>query len=129
MTNPAHHLSKAAEGVRAFNHKSMAAGDDWRYPPNAYTAIGSLSQLTMMLEQAIHQSVYPVTRTQKEGRVVLDSRGDAGAAVAELEEAAREAGRAAQKLWTMVDRMHTLASPMGLDTRGLPEFEDDEVDA
>jgi hypothetical protein len=27
-----------------------------------------------------------------------------------------------------VDRMHSAASPLGLNTRGLPEFEDDEDD-
>ena len=45
----------------------------------------------------------------------------------ELRDRRREsAARAAATLAAAVERMHGAAYPMGLDTRGLPEFEDDD---
>ncbi|MFB7312950.1 hypothetical protein [Streptomyces sp. NPDC056192] len=82
-----------------------------------------------MLEQAVDQATFPVVRTHKEGRVLIDGNGDANAKVAELMAATRDAKRAAAALTSAVQRMHNAVSPMGLDTAGLPEFEDDELSA
>lgn len=79
-----------------------------------------------MLEQAIDQTTFPVTRTHKDGRVLIDGEGNADAEVAVLMAATNDAKRAAAALSTAVQRMHNAVSPMGLDTRGLPEFQDDE---
>ncbi|MEU6647712.1 hypothetical protein ABZ663_29480 [Streptomyces albidoflavus] len=126
--NPARHLSQAAEGIRAFNHTSGSVGDDWIYPGHAYDAIGNLSYLAGMLEQAVGQSVRPVMYTYEHGRVRIDNGGDADAKVAELVAARHDAEAAAAALTAAVQRMHNAVSPMGLDTTGIPEFEDDEDD-
>jgi hypothetical protein len=126
--SPARHLSDAAEAVRAFNHETIGTGKDWQYPPNTYTALGSLSRLVGMLEQAIQQSTRPVTRTHDDNRVLIDGGGDPHTAVVELLAAQADAQEAAAALTAAVQRMHNANSPMGLDTRGLPEFEDDGDD-
>lgn len=126
--NPARHLSQAAEGVRAFNHTSRSVGDDWVYPGHAYDAVGNLSHMVGMLEQAVQQSTRPVMHTYEHGRVRIDGNGDADAKVAELVAAQRDAEAAAAALTAAVQRMHNAVSPMGLDTTGIPEFEDDEDD-
>ncbi len=124
--NPARHLDTAAEGVRAFNHTSRSAGTDWKFPSDSYTALGNLSHLVQMLGQAIEQSSVPVVRTYEDGRVRIDGNGDATTKVAELLNAQEDAVAAAAALTDAVQRMHNATSPMGLDTTGLPEFEDDE---
>jgi hypothetical protein len=123
--NPARHLSEASEGVRTFNHTSRAAAKDWEFPSHSYDAIGNLSYLVGMLEQTIQQSVRPVMHTYEHGRVRIDGNGDADAKVAELVAALNDATRAAAALTSAVQRMHNATSPMGLDTVGMPEFEDD----
>lgn len=126
--NPARHLSAASEGVRAFNHTSRSAGQDWEYPGHAYDAIGNLSYLVGMLEQAIGQATRPVMHTYEHGRVRIDNGGDADAKVAELVKAREDAEDAARKLTAAVQRMHNAVSPMGLDTTGIPEFDVDDED-
>lgn len=121
---PQHSLSRAAEQVRAFNHTSRSAATNWEYPSHSYYALGSLSQLVGMLGQAIEQSIRPVMHTHEHGRVLIDNGGDADAKVVELIAARDDALRAAAALTDAVQRMHSATSPMGLDTTGLPEFED-----
>ncbi|MER5871472.1 hypothetical protein ABT106_17415, partial [Streptomyces sp. NPDC002044] len=58
--NPARHLSDAGDAVRAFNHTSRAVARDWEVPSHAYSALGNLSYMAGMLEQAVQQSVRPV---------------------------------------------------------------------
>jgi hypothetical protein len=127
--NPARHLSAAAEGIRSFNHTSRSTGEDWQYPGHAYDAIGNLSYLVGMLGQAVEQSIVPVAMTHAHGRVRIDGNGDAAAKVAELVKAQKDAVAAATALTAAVQRMHNAVSPMGLDTTGMPEFEDDDEDA
>ncbi|MEV4865613.1 hypothetical protein [Streptomyces ossamyceticus] len=117
-------LSAAADLVRAFNHASISVGTDWQYPGHAYDAVGNLSYLVGMLGQAIEQSTRPVMYTYEHGRVRIDNGGDADAKVRELVKAREDALAAADALTSAVQRMHNATSPMGLDTSGLPEFED-----
>ncbi|SHI66895.1 hypothetical protein [Streptomyces sp. 3214.6] len=123
-TTPARTMSKAGDLVRAFNHDTISTGDDWQYPPHAYDAIGALAYLARMLPQAIEQTLRPVERTHKEGRVTVDGGGDPGHAVAHLRQTVENAAKAAALLAATLDHAHAASSPLGLDTRGLPGFED-----
>lgn len=125
MAAPSRSLSKAAEQVRQFNHATIATGDGWQYPPHAYDAIGSLAYLVRMLPQALDQTTGPVQRTHEDGRVTVDGGRDPQRAVSELRAATAEAVHFARLLSAAVDRMHSAASPLGLDTRGLSEFDED----
>lgn len=124
MTTPARLASQAGDLIRAFNHATITTGDDWQYPPDAYDAIGSLAYMVRMLPQAIEQTLRPVHRTHEEGRVTVDGGGDPKEAVTELRAAIADAASLAQALGVALDRMHSATSPLGLDTRGLPEFEE-----
>ncbi|MEV4915458.1 hypothetical protein AB0K47_01265 [Streptomyces tirandamycinicus] len=119
-------LSQAADDVRSFNHVSRATAPGWDYPSHAYDALGALSRLTGMLPQALEQIVRPVTHTHGNGRVLIDGGGDADVAVEYLRAALSKAVHAAAQLSEAVQRMHSETSPMGLDTRGLPAFEDND---
>lgn len=121
-------LSKAAEQVREFNHTSRSTHAGWEYPSHSYSALGNLSHMVGMLPQAIEQAIRPVMHTYEHGRVAIDNGGDADAKVAELVAALDDAMRAGAALTDAVQRMHNATSPMGLDTRGIPEFEDDGGD-
>jgi hypothetical protein len=125
MAGPSRSLSKAADLVRQFNHDTIATGDGWQYPPHAYDAIGSLAYLVRMLPQAIEQTMRPVERTHRDGRVAVDGGGDPSRAMAMLHAAISDAANLARDLSVAVDRAHSEVSPMGLDTRGLPEFDED----
>lgn len=125
MAGPSRSLSKAADLIRQFNHDTITTGDGWQYPPNAYDAIGSLAYLVRMLPQAIEQTMQPVQRTHDQGRVTIDGGSNPAQAVADLRAAVATAASIARALSTAVDCMHSASSPMGLDTRGLPEFDED----
>lgn len=124
MDAPGRIASQAGDLIRQFNHETIATGDGWQYPPNAYDAIGSLAYMARMLPQALEQTMRPVERTHTDGRVTVDGGRDPGQAVSELRAAVADAAHLARLLSAAVDRMHSAASPLGLDTRGLPEFED-----
>lgn len=126
MSNPARFLDAAAEDVRAFCHNSRSVDDEWIYPGHAYDAVGNLSHLAGMLEQAVEQSIRPVMYTYEHGRVLIDNGGDADQKVSELVAARLDAMKAAAALTSALQRMHNAVSPMGLDTAGVPEFGDDE---
>ncbi|MFJ9114456.1 hypothetical protein ACIRJO_02790 [Streptomyces sp. NPDC102394] len=125
MTTPGRTASQAGDLIRQFNHDTISTGTDWRFPPHAYDAIGNLAYTIRMLPQALEQTLHPIERTHQEGRVAIDGGRNPQQAVNELRAATAEAVHYARLLSAAVDRMHSAASPMGLDTRGLPEFEDD----
>ncbi|UQA91220.1 hypothetical protein [Streptomyces halobius] len=124
MTEPAYSLSQAAKNVRQFNHASRATGTGWEYPSASYTALGALSHLVSMLPQALEQAINPVMRTYEHGRVAIDGGGDADEAVKHMRAALANAKQAAELLNEAVAHLHSTTSAMGLDTRGLPGFED-----
>lgn len=126
--NPARHLSAAAEGIREFNHTSRSTATDWEYPSHAYSAIGNLSYLVGMLEQAINQTTVPVDAAWAGGRLLIDGGSDSTEARAVLVNARKDAEAAARALTNAVQRMHNAVSPMGLDTTGMPEFDVDDED-
>jgi hypothetical protein len=125
MAEPSRSLSKAAEQVRQFNHSSRSAAKNWEFPSHSYYALGSLAHLVRLLPQALEQAVRPVTHTYEHGRVRIDNGGDADQAVRDLTQALTDALGNAEALATAVARMHAATSPMGLDTTGMPEFDED----
>lgn len=114
-----------AEQIRQFNHNSGGSRAGWEYPSHSYSALGNLSHLLGMLPQAIEQAIRPVMHTYEHGRVAIDGGGDPDQAVRELVQELNDALTFAASLTNAVGRMHSATSPMGLDTRGIPEFEDD----
>lgn len=126
MPSPARHLSGAAELLQVFNRESHAPHGDWEFPGASYRALGALASLVGRLPQTIEQSVCPVTHTHKMGRVVIDGGGDADQAVAHMREALDTAVQVAALLDQAVQHLHASTSAMGLNTKGLPGFGDDD---
>lgn len=125
MPEPSRALSQAAEQVRKFNHTSRSATKDWEYPSHSYSALSNLSHMAGMLGQAIVQATLPAMRVYEHGRLLIDNGGDADQAVTELVNARLAAEAAAAALTAAVQRMHNATSRMGLDTTGLPGFDED----
>ncbi|MFC8230313.1 hypothetical protein [Streptomyces sp. NPDC057287] len=123
---PPQHLTDAADGIRAFNHASQSTGPGWEAPTDSYTALGTLSYLVGILGQAVEQSTAPVRHAYEQGRIRIDGNGNTEAKFGELLAAREEGIAAAAALTAAVQRMHNAVSPMGYDTTGLPELEDDE---
>lgn len=123
MSEPARILTDAAGHVRAFNHATITTGPDWQYPSHSYDALGSLAYLLRMLPQAAEQAITPVMHMHGQGRVLIDGGGSPNPAIGALLDARTNAVLAAEMLVAAVDRMHSATAAMGLDTRGLPEFE------
>lgn len=122
--SPDHHGSRAADQIRAFNHASITTGDGWQYPAHAYRAIGQLAHLAHMLPQAIEQASLPVDRTHRDGRLLIDGGGNPGDTLTQLRDELAVAVHTARLLAAELDLAHATSASMGLDTRGLPEFEE-----
>lgn len=122
---PARILSGAAEGVRQFNHASLSTGADWEYPSDSYDALGNLAYLVRMLPQAIEQSIRPAVRVYEHGRLQIDGNGDADVVMERLVGLLTEALQRAEDLAETLDGMHSVTSSMGLDTTGIPDFDDE----
>jgi len=114
--DPNETLSAAAEQLRAFNHASIRPSDDWTFPGHSYSALGTLTHLTQMLEQAIEQATRPAMRTYEHGRLLIDGQGDADVAVAEMLAAKDDAVQCAQELASLLGKLHSTTSAMALDT-------------
>jgi len=124
MTTPDREMSQAADHVRAFNHATINTGQDWQFPPHSYRAVGQLAHLIRMLPQAIEQSALPAQHTHRLGRLLIDGGNDAHRAVQHLQQTLDAAVQAAEQLAQAIDRVHAATAPMGLDTQGLPGFDD-----
>lgn len=111
MSAPSRLLDSAAEQVRAFNHASISTGEDWRFPSHSYDAVGNLAHLARMLSQAIEQATFPVERTHRAGRLVIDGGLDADEQVRRMRHALAAATAHAADLAAALDRMHSATSP------------------
>lgn len=73
---PAAALATAAQAIRAFNHRTTTRFDDqqdgWRYPSDAYTALGELTYLAGALPQAIQHIDQALHGRADQGHLGLD---------------------------------------------------------
>ncbi|MGD6742984.1 hypothetical protein ACOKM3_14200 [Streptomyces sp. BH106] len=106
-------MADAADSVRVFNHYSRPIGEGWEFPSDAYDALGSLSRMVGMLDQALRQTMRPVVHTHEAGRLRIDGGGDPDWKLAQLVAARDDALAAASALTDAVQRMHNATSPMG----------------
>ncbi|MEU3899768.1 hypothetical protein [Streptomyces sp. NPDC045251] len=123
MTAPDRLASQAADSIRSFNHATFDIGDDWQYPGDAYSAIGSLAYLARMLPQAIEQTTRPIERTHNDGRLLIDGGCDPAPHVEHLREAVKTATEIAGLLAQTLNHLHSVSSRIGMDIRDLPEHE------
>ncbi|MEU8683024.1 hypothetical protein [Streptomyces sp. NPDC048611] len=115
-TSPVENLSSAAEQIRAFNHSSRHASEEWTYPSHSYSALGELTQLAQMFGQAIDQATRPATRTYEHGRLLIDGQGDPDAAVEQMLALKDLAVEHAEALASALGKLHSSTSAMAVDT-------------
>lgn len=113
---PIESLSGAAEQIRAFNHASRHASDEWTFPSHSYSAIGELTHLAQMLGQAIDQATLPAARTHEDGRLLIDGQGDPDDAVRQMLALKDLAAEHAEALASALGKLHSSTSAMGVDT-------------
>lgn len=108
---PAQLADEAAEVVRAINHATRSTGDDWQYPGDVYSLVGNLAHMTAMLPQALEQATRLIADLNEEGHLRSDKDtldDDLRDTLLGLE----EAGIAAGKLYTALNRAHGGMSPI-----------------
>lgn len=110
---PAQLASEAADAVRAINHLTLSAhpSDDWTYPSHAYSVVGGLTQMAMMLTQALDQIGAFIELMDTGGNL----RSDKGTLPADLENTyggLADAHDAAKQLYEALNRAHSGLSPI-----------------
>ena len=65
---PTQLADEAAEAIRAINHLTQGSPrDDWQYPGDVYSLVANLSQMAMMLPQALDQASRFITDLNERG--------------------------------------------------------------
>lgn len=108
---PAQLATQAAEAIRSINHLTMSPGDGWTYPSDAYSVVGELSRLAMMLPQALDQIGALIEPLDTEGKL----RSDKNTLSADLQNAyagLTDAHDAAKALYEALNRAHSGLSPI-----------------
>jgi hypothetical protein len=108
---PAQLADQAAEAIRAINHLTMSPRDDWQYPGDIYSLVGNLSQMAMMLPQALDQASRLLADLNESGRLRSDKdqlERDLGEAFYGLD----DARNAAQRLYGSLNRAHNGLGPI-----------------
>ncbi|WP_051777655.1 hypothetical protein [Streptomyces violaceorubidus] len=110
--SPSQMAAEAAAAVRALNHRTRTAGDDWQYPGDAYNVVGNLSELAMMLPQALEQVTRLIEDLKETGRL----RSDKDTLTQDLDEVFYGLGvarDAAQQLYSALNRAHNGLGSIG----------------
>lgn len=110
---PAQHASNAADAVRAINHATLSPlpNDGWTYPSDAYSIVGGLSQMAMMLPQALDQIGNFIEKMSVEGHLHSD-RDTLDADLENTYGGLVDARDAAQELYQALNRAHSGLSPI-----------------
>lgn len=110
--SPSQMAAESAASIRALNHRTQTAGDDWQYPGDAYNVVGNLSELAMMLPQALDQIGALVERLDQGGNL----RSDKDTLADDLDSTyggLADAHDAAKKLHEALNRAHQGLGPLG----------------
>jgi hypothetical protein len=108
---PAQLADEAAAKVRLINHLTRSPRDGWEYPGDAYSTVGNLAHMAMMLPQAIDQITRLIVDLNEAGHL----RSDKDQLEHDLDETVRgleEARIAANKLYGTLNRAHAGLSPI-----------------
>jgi hypothetical protein len=111
--SPAAHASIAADAVRALNHATLSTGqENWQYPGDVYSVIGSLSQMASHLGQSLAQAGQLMSGLEDDDDIT-SSTGDVEADLDAARSALERARSAQQALLTALRETHVALSPLG----------------
>ena len=108
---PAQLSDSASAMIRQLNHATGSPRDGWEYPGDAYSTVGNLAHMAMMLPQAIDQITRFIVDLNENGHL----RSDKDQLERDLDETVRgleEARIAADKLYGTLNRAHSGLSPI-----------------
>jgi hypothetical protein len=109
---PAQLADEAAEAIRAINHLTQGAPrDNWQYPGDVYSLVANLSQMAMMLPQALQQASRLIADLNEGGHLRSDKDHldqDLGDVFYGLD----DARNAANKLYGSLSRAHNGLGPI-----------------
>jgi hypothetical protein len=108
---PAKLADEAAEAIRAINHLTRSPRDGWEYPGDVYSLVGNLSQLAMMLPQALEQASRFIADLNEGGHLRSD-KDQLDQDLGEVFYGLDDARNAAQKLYGSLNRAHSGLSPI-----------------
>lgn len=108
---PAEHASAAAESIRQLNH-ALYAG--FAEPADAYTIVGALSQLAMMLPQALTM-IRDAVQTLEIHSQLRSDRGDLTEDLDAAHEGLGKAADDARALYESINQAHAGLSHIGLE--------------
>ena len=111
VKTPSQLADEAAQAVRAINHLTLSPGDDWQYPGDVYSLVGNLSQLAMMLPQALEQASRLMTGLNESGHLRSD-KDQLDQDLGEVFYGLDDARNAAQKLYGALNRAHNGLGPI-----------------
>ncbi|MFH8581602.1 hypothetical protein [Streptomyces zaomyceticus] len=109
---PAHLADQASDAIRAINHLTQGAPrDGWEYPGDVYSLVAGLSQMAMMLPQALEQASRLIADLAEDDRLRSDKdqlEHDLGETYLGLE----TARVAAESLYAGLNRAHNGLGPI-----------------
>lgn len=108
---PTAQSSAADEAVRGLNHATLSPRDGWLHPGDAYSVVGNLAHMAMMLPQALHQIGALIEQLDTAGNL----RSDKNTLASDLEDTyggLADAHDAANKLYEALNRAHSGLSPI-----------------
>ncbi|MDQ0689011.1 hypothetical protein QFZ56_008057 [Streptomyces achromogenes] len=110
---PAKLADEAAEAIRAINHLTQGSPrDDWEYPGDVYSLVANLSQMAMMLPQALEQASHLMNKLNEGGHLRSD-KDTLDQDLGEVFYGLDDARNAAQKLYGSLNRAHNGLGPIG----------------
>ncbi|HET6633992.1 MAG TPA: hypothetical protein VFH77_03085 [Streptomyces sp.] len=111
---PAQYADNSAEAIRAINHATLdSPRAGWEYPGDAYSLVGNLSQMAMMMPQAIGQIRDLIEKLHQAGTLRSD-RGQLAYDLAATFDGLEAAQSAAELLHQALNRAHNGLGPIGL---------------
>lgn len=108
---PAKLADEAAEAIRAINHLTRSSRDDWQYPGDVYSLVANLSQMAMMLPQALEQASRLIDKLNEGGHLRSD-KDQLDQDLGEVFYGLDDARNAAEKLYGSLNRAHSGLGPI-----------------
>lgn len=103
---PAKLANEAAEAIRAINHLTQGSPrDNWEYPGDVYSLVGNLSQMAMMLPQALEQASHLIEGLFEGGHLSSD-KNTLDQDLVDVFRGLDDARNAAQRLHDALTRAH-----------------------
>ena len=110
---PTQLAAAASEAVQQLNHATLSPhpSDDWTYPSHAYSVVGGLAHMAMMLPQALDQ-IGALIEVMDTGGNLRSDKNTLDTDLQDTYGGLADAHDAAKKLYEALNRVHSGLSPI-----------------